>query len=226
MEKILDKANEKFSESPSFIGFAIHYYESYSKMSKGETIIKDTQTYPDQPIINIPYRTNEIIIDGSLADWQSSSILNIKNKNHVVYQINQKRWQGASDLSAEIRFLWDNDGIYLAFDITDNDISQSYTGHQMVTGDHIEVWFDIDYKTDEGKAYLNEDDFQLGFSPGNFKKVAPSVCMYLPGDEETNDINLIDFKTAQKEDGYIIEAFIPNGFFGDFSTRKPTKKYV
>jgi len=216
MEKILDKANKKFSKSPAFIGFAIHYYESYRKMSKGETIIKDTKTYPNQPVINIPLKTNDITIDGSLADWQTSSILDIKNKRNVVYQINPKRWKGAVDLSTEVQFLWDNDGIYLAFDITDDDIFQTYTGHQMVTGDHIEVWFDIDYEKDEGKAYLNEDDFQLGFSPGNFKDVKPSVCMYLPGDEETNDINLIDFKAVKKDGGYIIEAFIPNEFFGDF----------
>ena len=216
MEQILAKACEKFSKSPAFIGIAIHYYESYRKMSKGETIIKDTQTYPNQPIINIPLRTDEITIDGSLEDWKKPGVVETKEKRYVVYEIHPKRWKGANDLSATTYLLWDNDGIYLAFDINDDDISQNYTGHQIVTGDHIELWFDIEYEKDEWKAYLDEDDFQLGFSPGNFKNVKPSVCMYLPGDENLHDANLIDFKAVKKENGYIIETFIPSEFFGGF----------
>ena len=223
MEKILKKASEKFNRSPAFIGFAIHYYESYKKMSKDETIIKDTRTYPVQPVINIPLKTNKITIDGSLDDWKNPGVLEINKKRYVLYQINPQRWKGLNDLSAITYFLWDNDGIYMAFDITDNNISQKYTGHQMVTGDHIEVWIDTDYEKDEWKAYLDKDDFQLGFSPGNFKNVKPSVCMYLPGDETIHDIKLIRFKAKQKNNGYIIEAFIPNKFFGDFQI-KPDKK--
>lgn len=213
MEEILAKAAAKMGQSPAFIGYAIHYYESYRNMSKDRVVIADTNVYPEQPSILIPRRDEPISIDGNLEEYLGAGIVDIDTRQHLIYEITPGKWNGPQDLSCTSYLFWDNDGIYLAFDVTDDILFQKHTASKMVTGDHIELWFDMDYEGDEGQAYTNEDDFQIGVSPGNFDTVDPSLTIWLPGGEKEFHLSSITFAATETEKGYAIEMFIPFSFF-------------
>ncbi|MDX9703778.1 MAG: sugar-binding protein [Candidatus Auribacterota bacterium] len=213
MESALAKAGEIMGRSPAFIGFAIHYDESYRNMSKERVILRDNRVYPEQPVISIPQSKAPIVIDGNLDDWQEAGVVEIKNKKHVVYEITPGKWEGNHDLSCNSYLLWDSEALYIGFDVTDDVIFQKHTGSQMVTGDHLELWFDTDYHGDEETSYPSDDDFQIGISPGNFDTVDPSMTIWLPGDSKEFDLSLITYAVAKSDTGYRIEMKIPFSFF-------------
>ncbi len=213
MENRLTKAEKKMGQYSSFIGFAIHYFESYRTMSRDRVIIRDTQVYPEQPTILIPQRQDPIAIDANLDDWLAAGTVEINEKKQVIYEITPGRWNGPDDLSCTTYLFWDNETIYMAFDVKDDVIFQKHTGSQMVTGDHIELWFDTNFADDEGQAYTSEDDFQIGISPGDFNTVKPSMTIWLPGDETEFDLTSINYAVAKSDTGYQIEMSIPFSFF-------------
>ncbi len=61
---------------------------------------------------------------------------------------------------------------------------------------------------------MSADDFQLGFSPGDFAKTAPTTFVWAGpiADAQVKDIQQAQTKTA---DGYIIEVFIPKALLPD-----------
>ena len=71
--------------------------------------------------------------------------------------------------------MWDAGNLYLAFDITDDVLVQEKTGGDMWEGDHVEFWLDADLLGDYTEMVNSGDDFQFGFSPGNFRNLKPEV---------------------------------------------------
>ncbi len=223
MEKTLSKANKKLSKHKSFIGIAIHYYTSYKKLQKERIFPKDQNTYPTQPIIDIPHIRTDIKIDGNLDDWKGIKPIPIDERKYVVYQVAPKKWEGLKDLSCDAYLAWSQQGLYLAFDVKDDIIVQNGTNDMIVNGDHIEIWFDTDYETDEAQPFTNEDDFQIGLSPGNFKDVKPDLYVWAPARIEQKDTATIKYTAKKTDHGYIIESYFPSTFFGDFKP-EPNKK--
>lgn len=111
------------------------------------------------PDMNAPRRTFNINLDGDLSEWNNVARVNI---NNVVYQA--YNWQGRNDLSGFTLATWDNQNLYLAAQITDDNIIQSNWGEQLVFGDAIELYWDSDLEGDFDIDVYNEDDSQMVFS--------------------------------------------------------------
>lgn len=216
MEKTLLKANKKLSKHESFIGIAIHYYTSYKDLQKERIFPKDHNTYPMQSTIDIPYAETKIIVDGNIGDWKNIKPISINERKYVVYQVSPKKWEGAEDLSCDAYFAWSEEGLYLAFDVKDDIILQNQTSDMIVNGDHMEIWFDMDYEGDEAQPFTNEDDYQIGISPGNFNDVKPDIYVWAPAEVKEEDVALIKYVAKKTDTGYIIETHFPATFFGDF----------
>jgi hypothetical protein len=206
MEDALAEVKEKFENNPSFEGFAIHCDYSYKLLQRGRNApIK--QRPKDIYSISSFKGKAEIKIDGSLKGWDISRPYIIDKKVNVVH--GGFAWGGPQDLSVKTYSAWDEDNLYFAFDITDDKIVQEKTKHDIWEGDHIEMWLDMDLMSDYNEAMNSNDDFQFGFSPGNFSNLKPEIYIWVP--ELTNiDYNSIAEIAAVKTDhGYIIEVRLP-----------------
>lgn len=111
------------------------------------------------PDMHAPRRTFNINLDGNLSEWNNVPRVNIA---HVVHQ--PHNWQGRDDLSGFTLATWDNDFLYLAVQVTDDQIVQSNWGEQLVFGDGIELYWDSELEGDFYIDEYNEDDSQMVFS--------------------------------------------------------------
>jgi len=219
MEKAIGLVEKKLAAHSSYFGFAIHDYRAYTKLTaEGKKMIGRTK-YPDLPIINA-VRISEIKIDGMLNEWEQKGdeeVIAIKDEKHVVF--GKPNWKGNEDFSAVVRAGWDAKFLYLAFSITDEKIVQKYTNMDIVNGDHIELWIDYDYEGDKDVKVTDNDDFQFGFSPGDFKQVPPSKAYWFPDYIEEEIFSRVQFYVEKTEKGYDMEVAIPFKVYPGFQPK-------
>jgi len=206
MERRLDIVKQEFSSKTSFEGFAIHHYDSYKLMTRGKNV--PTKERPDNYLIKAPYRASNIAIDGKLDDWPAGSGYPVNEKRYVVY--GGGAWKGPQDLSYTFYSQWDEDTLYAAVEVADDAVIQQKTGADMWEGDHAEVWLDMQLEADRTEAVNSEEDFQIGFSPGDFSKLPPEAYIWTPPLPDTLHYNdLIAVASSKTAAGYIIEARLP-----------------
>jgi hypothetical protein len=153
------------------------------------------------------YISSPPTIDGFLDDWQIPA--NAATK--VTYQTTD--WAGQENLSFRYTIGWDENYLYLAFDVTDAFFNQEASGNQIFKGDGMEILLDTDLDTDFDQAGLNNDDFQLGLSAGDG----------VPGLEMQNYLWYPQYKAGYQSEiltagqptdtGYTIETAIPWSVF-------------
>ncbi|MBI4313413.1 MAG: hypothetical protein HY594_01210, partial [Candidatus Omnitrophica bacterium] len=205
METQMDKVIGAFKNENGFGGVAIHAYESYRLLQRGRNV--PTRDRPEK-IYEIPStrRTEELMMDGNLEEWRKLTPAAFDKKTNVVYGAGA--WKGPQDLSYKMWSQWDEDAIYLAFELADDAVVQERAKGDMWEGDHVELWLDADLLGDYNEAMNSADDFQFGLSPGNFGKLPPEIFIWVPavspGSEKRAKIG------AQKlEKGYTLEIRIP-----------------
>lgn len=147
--------------------------------------------------------------DGNLHEWQAIAPFQIlQEEGQVVYHNGTAVWGGARDLSARLWAGWSTDGLHLAAEITDNTLVQEWHGADIWQGDYIELQLDSDLLRDYSSSDMNEDDYQIGLSPGNFADIPPEVQVWkgMVPPEWRDRIRLAVKKTAE---GYAMECFFP-----------------
>lgn len=148
------------------------------------------------------------VLDGIWDEWTNAAY----PARSVVYGANQR--ENTEDLEVSFRVGWDRDFLYLAVKVIDDRYVQNATGVLLYQGDSIEVQFDADLEGDLTVNSLNNDDFQLGISPGR-PDTAGAREAYL-----WNPSNLAGARTdvriaAVGGDGlYRVEIAIPWSLFG------------
>jgi hypothetical protein len=219
MEGILQETTDAYQDEPSFNGVAIHCYYSYRLLTRGRNVPMKERPKDIYTMHALPRGTTAVTIDGDLSEWDTSSPLVIQYKDNVVY--GKGGWFGNQDLSTKFYSMWDNEALYFAFDVTDDNVIQERTGTDIWEHDHIEFWIDADLMGDYNEAMNSNDDFQFGFSPGNFTTLKPEVIIWTPSvkDELKNTIAIGSQKTKL---GYIIEVKMPPAVF--FQRVAPSSK--
>ncbi len=172
------------------------------------------------PDLSIPQALIPPIIDGDLADWDGAgppfAASNITYKK-------DREWGGPDDLSASFFFAWDDSNFYVGATITDNVHVQfaRTRGYDLYKGDDIEIWFDTDLAGDFAVREANDDDFQLGLSPGDFAGLAPEAVFWNP--DRSDARNAIVHVAAQPRTdnpaGYTLEASVPWQALNSFRPR-------
>ncbi len=170
---------------------------------------------PTQPAVAGPrpfekgiHKVSGIKINGELKDWPTEPTFTINDQSQVVYTATDAKWDGPKDLSALVWTGWSDDGLYIAAKVTDDQIFQDQTGLTIWQGDYLELQLDTQLEADFNDPKMSADDFQMGFSPGNFGKTPPTTFVFSGpiADDKVADIQQAQTKTA---DGYTIEVFIP-----------------
>ena len=142
-------------------------------------------------------------VDGDLSEWA-----------WLIYPLNEpitgrENWSGVADLSGVWNVAWDEEYLYLALRIRDDQLVQEAEGENLGYGDSVELWVDVDpgsRRADE----LHEHDFHLGITAGNLKTAARRSAAYLwfPPDK-ARAINTVVVAARPRADGYDLEIAVP-----------------
>lgn len=144
-----------------------------------------------------------ITIDGNLDDWQGYPSLTLP-----VVQTGGANYAGNDDLAVKAWLAWDTQYLYLAAEVSDDKHVQELRSYDLFNGDEIELWLDADLAGDFNDDSNNGDDFQVGFSPGDFDTRPPEAVVWYP--TRRADWNSQIQITAQPVgQGYRLEAAIP-----------------
>ncbi len=151
-------------------------------------------------------------LDGNLDDWPSFPCYTLDKAEQIGYG-DPSTWGGPADLSGSFCWGWDDDALYLAFDVRD-DALRGLKNANVWENDYVEVWLDVNLAGDFDETKNNGDDFQFGFMPGNFADIAPKVTVFVPPISSAR-IKEIESAFVQTESGYRGEVKIPFTLFGN-----------
>lgn len=108
-----------------------------------------------------PRRQQPITIDGSLSDWPQHPPIRLDKKEQLVSQ--WRPWGGPEDASARVYTAWDDEFLYIAAEVTDDDLSGPVEGFEMYKNDGVEVYVDAKFQEDRLEQRYSADDNQFGF---------------------------------------------------------------
>ncbi|HEY9077632.1 MAG TPA: sugar-binding protein [Anaerolineaceae bacterium] len=111
--------------------------------------------------ITANFRSTPPVIDGSWLDWTEKAY----PAEYIVYGLTN--WSGTQDLQSSFKIAWDDTNLYIAVKVIDDKYVQNATGEDIYKSDSIEILLDTNVKDDFSSTVLNNDDYQLGISPGN-----------------------------------------------------------
>jgi GH18 family chitinase len=152
-----------------------------------------------------------VTLDAQLNEWPATPDFILNNQSQVVYKLAPKSWGGPQDLSAEAWVGWTPEGLYFAFKVTDDIHIQPKADSDLWHGDHVELQFDTLLDKDYTNPGMNDDDYQVGLSLGDYANVPPVAYAWFNGPEAPGPVSSIQMAFNQTSDGYTLEAFIPMG---------------
>lgn len=161
----------------------------------------ETKKEPSEEQIKITKTVKPVLINGILKEWKKAVRIKIVPKKHL----ESGEISGKNDLSAYVWFMWDNEYLYFAARVTDNQIICRKEKSDIWREDCIELF--IDPKND-GFVWNNRNDFQIGFTPTGPEDKPQSWAWFQKG--ETGDAVKKSSKIGKK--GYVIEAAIKWSF--------------
>lgn len=181
----------------------------------------DITEVPPPPTANVPIPSNirlrvgngpdalaphfalgQFVLDGQLNEWASVGV------PLTFAHFGADAWQGPQDLSGTGWLGWDDNNLLFAASVRDDTRVQTASSWEMFRGDSVELWIDADLQGDFDAAVGDGDDWQFGFSPGDFQRLAPEGVVYIPvRDASLNQQVGVEAKPAG--DGYTLEARIP-----------------
>lgn len=152
----------------------------------------------------VKYTQDKPMIDGVLDEsaWENAGVFSFKDSSMTS---SMASWKGEADLSADVKMLWDDDNIYLALDVTDDNHVQPYEDNMIWSGDSIQLGLEIDRETNGGIDGYNE----LGFALLNDGTESAYRWIGANGFSESDFTNEAEFEIVRKDDKTIYEIAIP-----------------
>lgn len=165
-------------------------------------------------IVPRPFETNlhevsNINVDGQLSDWPETPDFVLDQESQIVFNATPKSWSGPDDLSAKAWAGWAMDGLYFAFQVTDEKHIQTAADDTLWHGDHMEIQLDTQLDQDYDNPGMNDDDFQIGLSLGDLANVPAVGYAWFNGANFPAEILGLKMAYTTTDTGYILEVFIP-----------------
>ncbi len=159
-------------------------------------------------IIFALYTQQPMTIDGKLDDWEGY------NQNPISFPtFLEENYTNISDCSGTYFLAYDDDKLYIVLRIVDDVLSQPFGGKEMFNGDSISLSIDSDLQGDFFERTHNDDDYQIGITPGDFQSLAPDSYIWIPVEGKGDEIKVA---SALIKGGHIIEVEIPWWNFQNF----------
>lgn len=173
--------------------------------AEGEEAPEDTGR--PGPAVEAAYLTKAPQIDGDLRDFSAPVYL----LNNAVFGSGFS--SGDGDISGQARFGWDSTFLYVGVRVTDNKFVQTATAAQLWRGDSLELLLDADLRADFAAQLIDDDDYQLGLSPGDLLTGnAPEAFLWAPRGRVGVPAG-VQIAAALTADGYQMEMAIPWALF-------------
>jgi hypothetical protein len=150
-------------------------------------------------LTEIPQALKPPVIDGDLREWTLSAGI----------FVSEKATQPLNDCSGIFWMMWDENNLYFAAKVYDDELVQGKTGANIWEEDDVQFDLDIDRGGDKNVTAFSDDDCQTGFSPGDFDGEKPEIWGWNPGNGRAmNGPENAEIASAQFDGGWIIEARI------------------
>jgi hypothetical protein len=135
-------------------------YNLVAKLKSG--CILDSATVPVHLPLQCPRRKNKIKLDGDLSEWQN--VPSVKVASSGDYDGHSYReWGGENDLCGRIWTQWDEENLYFAFRVMDNEHVQKVNTWQMKDYDSVHVGFDLRRDSIDPNEFFDESDCDYVF---------------------------------------------------------------
>jgi hypothetical protein len=168
-----------------------------------EATAEDTTSIrPNGTLVRAAQLDQPLTMDGDLSDWMEER----SSVTEVVF--GRDEWSGGSDLSASYRIAWDAQTLYVAVEVTDDKLVQEATGRSLFKGDSVELLLDTELEADFSSAQLSDDDYQVGFSPGDFNDGDPEAYRWFPRNVE-GSLGSPQIASQTLAAGYALEFSLP-----------------
>jgi len=108
----------------------------------------------------IAYRAvGPIVIDGDLAEWNTTSPLALVEQSQVIRDADF--WGGPLDLSAKIYVMWDRENLYLGADVAEDTPFRAATILPFDLQDSFEVYLSTNPEADPNRESYESTDFRV-----------------------------------------------------------------
>ncbi|NDJ53581.1 MAG: hypothetical protein GYB68_10920 [Chloroflexi bacterium] len=173
-----------------------------------------TPTPPDfrTSPLSLPRCTVDLTIDAQRSDWalEAAASLNISLEANTFGPSN---WDGTQDSSGIVQLCWTDDDLFLFATVTDDRHVQTQSGLTAWQGDEIELVFDSNLRGDFFDEVWDDDDTQIGLSPGDFISRDPSGVRYQPQGQENLPVDIVAIREFGEGGSYDLEAQVPWSVF-------------
>ncbi len=147
---------------------------------------------------------NPLLIDGRGQDWPAA--LPWYDVTQITY--GPENYTGPQDLSGRLRVAWDEAYLYLFWEVTDDVFVQTQRGPFLYEGDSVEIVVDANLALDFYTRYLDFDDYQIGFSPGNPVGQHPEAWLWYP-QSLAGPLPGVQVAAQPLSTGYTVEVALP-----------------
>jgi len=156
------------------------------------------------PQLNAVYLEDAPVIDGDILDWDGTAY----GMGYLV--LGSEFYSGDEDIYGIAMLGWDETYFYLGVQVTDNKFVQTAQGNDIYRGDSLELMIDSNLSGDFATDYLDDDDYQLGISPGNLhaSEIVPEAYLWSPL-EIFGSVEDVMIASGFTDVGYTMEVAIP-----------------
>lgn len=151
----------------------------------------------------VPFATSAPQLDGNLSEWVFPYFSDV---SHILF--GAENAQTPQDLSGACAGQWNDDFLYIACVVRDDQLVQLSSGNLLYEGDSLELHFDTRLMQDIERAEMDQDDYQIGVFPGDVVGRASEAYRWFPLNKEgaLPNVRIAGLRT---NDGYTFEAEVP-----------------
>lgn len=107
------------------------------------------------------HKANDIVIDGKLDEWNLDSPAIVEDATQVIRDV--VFWQGANDCSAKFYLSWDEENLYMAADITEDNPLGAIEMLPIDGEDNLKLYISTDPNADPERQEYGTNDFLVYF---------------------------------------------------------------
>lgn len=156
--------------------------------------------WPEPPEYRAPFVPDGILPDAMLSDWPQTAVLRLLPDQHREFG----SFSGPADLSAKIRFAWDEKKLYFVAQVNDDDVIAKRSGKNIWRDDLLEFYIDPE---GDGFVWNSPADFQIGFRPAKESRPLEDWSWFQGGGSFIQD-QKAEVQSYGDGQGYILEGAI------------------
>jgi hypothetical protein len=155
--------------------------------------------WPDPPVYEAPYVKGGIEVDGYLKDWPNVEPIKLDRSNTEFGYVDSD-----ADLSAKVRFAWDEKALYFIADVKDDFMMARKSGKNIWQDDLIEIYVN---PGGDGLRWKDPKDFQIGFRPTPGEDYV-EIWSWFQNDDRHLQGGAVTARGYCHEKGYLIEGAV------------------